>query len=101
MFTKLKHSSIVFVVQKTKQEREVIAMALDEIEFDYSKLRGRIREVLGTQDKYAEELHIGRVSLSQRMNGKIEFSQNEMMRSCKILGFSPEDIPSYFFTQKV
>lgn len=76
-------------------------MALDEIEFDYSKLRGRIREVLGTQDKYAEELHIGRVSLSQRMNGKIEFSQNEMMRSCKILGFSPEDIPSYFFTQKV
>ena len=68
--------------------------------FDYSKLRGRIREIYGTQDKYAEKLHMGKVSLSQRLNGKLEFSQHEIMASCDILGIPTSEIPVYFFTVK-
>ena len=33
--------------------------------WDYSKLRGKIREVCGTQDAFADRIGIGRVSLSQ------------------------------------
>ena len=73
----------------------------DNMEFDYSKLKGRVKEVLGTQDVFAERLGIGRVSLSQRMTGKLEFSQSEIMLSCDILNFDPREIPEYFFTLKV
>lgn len=67
------------------------------MEFDYCKLKGRIKEKFGTQDNFADALGIGRVSLSQRLNNKLEFSQCEMIRSCELLGFPPSEIPGYFF----
>ena len=36
----------------------------------YDKLRGKIKEVCGTQDMFAEKLGIGRVSLRQRLNNQ-------------------------------
>ncbi|MCI8355154.1 MAG: DUF739 family protein [Lachnospiraceae bacterium] len=69
--------------------------------YDYRKLRGRIKEICGTQDSFASKLGIGRVSLSQRLNNQLEFSQSEMLRSCEILGINQEDIPIYFFNAKV
>lgn len=69
--------------------------------FDYSKLRGKIKEVYGTQDKFAKKLGIGRVSLSQRLNNLLDFSQEEINKSCEILGIEKKEIPVYFFTIKV
>ena len=69
--------------------------------YDYSKLRGKIKEVCETQDCFAEKLGIGRVSLSQRLNNVLDFSQSEMYRTCDILGIKKEEIPVYFFTLKV
>lgn len=69
--------------------------------FDYSKLRGKIKEVYGTQDNFAAKLGIGRVSLSQRLNNLLNFSQEEINKSCEILGIKKEEIPAYFFTIKV
>ena len=43
--------------------------------FDYAKLRGKIKEVYRTQDEFAKALGIGRVSLSQRLNNTLDFSQ--------------------------
>lgn len=71
------------------------------MKFDYSKLRGRIKEIFGTQDNFADALNIGRVSLSQRLTGKLEFTQEEIMKSCELLKFDPSEIPSYFFTLAV
>lgn len=45
--------------------------------WDYRMLRGKIREVCETQDNFADKLGIGRVSLSHRLNNKLEFSQDE------------------------
>ena len=47
--------------------------------FDYSKLRGRIKEKYDTQDAFADAIGIGRVSLSKRLNNQLEltFSQNK------------------------
>ena len=68
---------------------------------DYSKLRGKIKEVFGTQDAFAEAINIGRVTLSQRLTGKSDFSQNEINRACEALGIDKSEIPVYFFTIKV
>jgi hypothetical protein len=69
--------------------------------YDYSKLRGKIREVYKTQSNYAKDLGIGRVSLSKRLNSQLQFSQDEILNSIKLLGLNNKDIPSYFFTVQV
>ena len=69
--------------------------------YDYRKLRGKIKEVCGTQDDFARKLGIGRVSLSQRLNNLSEFSQDEIYRTCDILGIEKEEISVYFFNCKV
>lgn len=68
--------------------------------WDYSKLRGKIREVCSTQDNFAQKLGIGRVSLSQRLNNQLEFSQDEMFEACKILNIDPQNMHEYFFCPK-
>ena len=65
--------------------------------FDYSKLRGRIKEKFGTQDRFANALGIGRVSLSQRLNNSLGFSQEEILRAAELLEIPTEEIPAYFF----
>lgn len=65
--------------------------------WNYSKLRGRIKEKFGTQDAFSDAIGIGRVALSQRLNNKLEFTQDEMFASCDALGISRLDIPEYFF----
>lgn len=74
---------------------------MDNYHFDYSKLKGRIKEVLGTQDEYAEKIGLSRTSLSLRLTGKRDFTQYEIRKSCDVLEFNPSEIPSYFFTIEV
>lgn len=71
------------------------------MKWKYDKLRGKIKEICGTQDSFAEKLGIGRVSLSQRLNNQLEFSQNEIFKSCEILNINVSDLAVYFFTQEV
>lgn len=68
--------------------------------YNYSKLLGKIKEIYDTQEKFALALGIGRVSLSQRLNGKLEFSQNEILKSCELLSIKKKDIPLYFFAEE-
>lgn len=67
------------------------------MQWNYAKLRGKIKEIFSTQDAFAEALGIGRVSLSQRLNNVLEFTQEEIFRACELLGISVDDIPDYFF----
>lgn len=69
--------------------------------YDYRKLRGKIKEVFGTQDAFAEKLGIGRVSLSKRLTNQLEFSQAEIKKSCELLKIEPKEISDYFFKTKV
>lgn len=72
-----------------------------KMSFDYSKLRGKIKEVCGTQENFAREIGIGTVSLSQRLNNLLDFDQREIHRACEVLGISDEEMHSYFFNLKV
>lgn len=69
--------------------------------WNYSRLRGKIKEVCNTQDEFAKRLGIGKTSLSQRLNNQLEFSQKEINKSCDILKIPRESISEYFFDEKV
>ena len=73
----------------------------DDVNFDYNKLRGRIRETFGTEEAFAKKLGMSRTSLSQRLNNRSEFSQKEMNKCCVLLGIDLSEIKLYFFTLKV
>lgn len=67
---------------------------------NYSKLRGKIREHYGTQEKFALALGIGKVSLSKRLTGKADFTLTEIQKSVDLLFIPKEAIADYFFNQK-
>lgn len=69
--------------------------------FEYSKLVQLIRFKFGTQDNFAKALGIGRVSLSQRLNNRLEFTQEEIVKSAELLNIPEEAITLYFFKKKV
>ena len=69
--------------------------------FDYKKLRGKIREVFGTQENFANALGISKVSLSLKLNNTRDFTQGEISKAAALLEIKPSDVPAYFFAQKV
>jgi transcriptional regulator with XRE-family HTH domain len=69
--------------------------------WNYAKLRGRIKEIFGTQEAFAKAIGISSVSLSQRLNNVLEFTQEEIFNSCEALNIPLTDMMSYFFTKIV
>ena len=72
-----------------------------EIIFDFSKLRGRIKEVYGTQTAFAIAMLMNEATLSNKLNNNVEFSPKEIVRACLLLSIKLEEIDIYFFTFKV
>lgn len=71
------------------------------MKFNYNKLRGRIREVLGTENKFAELMPMNRGTVSQKLNGQQEWTQSEIFIALNVLKLSKEDIGVYFFNEKL
>lgn len=69
--------------------------------FDYSRLCGRITEKCKTQGNFAKAMGPSESTISAKLNNKYEFSQSEIMRAVEILELRSTDIPLYFFTLKV
>ncbi len=76
---------------------------LKEMEFDFSKLRGRIKEKLGNEANFAEKLKISSASLSSKFNNKSDFSASEISRAADkdVLDISLQDLGEYFFKKKL
>lgn len=69
--------------------------------FNYSKLRGKIYEKYKTAAEFAAALGISASALSYRLSGRTEFTQAEILKSCKLLEIPDEDVVFYFFTLAV
>lgn len=72
-----------------------------EIKFDFSMLRGKIREVCGSELKFGDAMSWSQTTLYAKLNGQVDFKQSEILRACDILDIMTEFIPVYFFTVKV
>ena len=68
-----------------------------EILFDNRRLRGRIREMLGSEAELARRLGLPRSAVSARLSNKTPFTRNEIVLSAEILEISSSDIGAYFF----
>lgn len=66
--------------------------------YHYKKLRGRIVEKFGTQEKFAKEIGISETALSKKMQGKTGISQSDICLWSKLLEILPEEYGVYFFT---
>lgn len=73
------------------------------IEYDFSKVRGRIKEKLGSEAKFAEKLDISSASLSSKFNNRSDFTATEISRATDkdVLDLDIEEIGLYFFTRKL
>lgn len=71
---------------------------MERAKFNYSKLKGRITEKLGTQKAFAELLEITEGTLTSKLLGYTYFTQDEILRSIRILDIDPRDATLYFFT---
>lgn len=65
--------------------------------FDYSILRGKIVEKYKTQKLFAKELGISERSLSLKLNNRIYFTQDEILKCIKLLDEPLEKIVPLFF----
>lgn len=64
----------------------------------YAKLRGKIKEIYGTQDKFANAMEMDRSTLSFKLNGKSDWTRQEIKKSCSLLCIPIVEVYAYFFT---
>lgn len=68
---------------------------------NYSKLKGRIVEICGTQGNFAQKMGLSERTISLKLSGKIPFKQPEILKALEVLDLSEEEIQAYFFVLKV
>lgn len=66
--------------------------------YTYNKLRGRIIEVFGSQDKFAKKLGKSKNSVSKKMTCKSGFSQEDIVEWSALLGIRADEYGEYYFT---
>lgn len=69
--------------------------------FVYNKLKGRIVEKLGNVLTFGEKMGISKTALYLKLNGKYDFTQEEIYKAMEVLEIKPEDLHLYFFTVKI
>lgn len=74
---------------------------MEKIKFDYSKLKGRIIEKCGTQKAFASLLGISAGTLTSKLLGYTSFTQQDILKSIKLLDIPDSDVTLYFFTVQV
>lgn len=65
--------------------------------YNYSKLKGRIIEKYGSQGSFAEAIGKTRTTTSFKINGKASWNQDEIIKAIELLDLSKDDIVEYFF----
>jgi len=68
---------------------------------EYNKLRGRIIEKFGTIEKFADFLDKSRITVSNKLNGKSNFSRDDIIFWSSALEISQDEIGSYFFEESL
>lgn len=65
--------------------------------FNYSKLRGRIKELGFSESEIAKKINISKATISSRLNGNSEFSSKETDCLIDLLQINDNEIKDYFF----
>ena len=69
--------------------------------YDYSSLLGKITEKYGTQYNFAIAMGLSERTVSLKLNDKVTWKDDEILKAVHVLELNPQDIPKYFFNAKV
>lgn len=71
------------------------------MEFDYSKLRGRIIEKYKTIGNFCDKFGITQTAMGDKLHNRARFKQTDIIKIMKLLDIKQEEIPEFFYTLKV
>lgn len=71
------------------------------IEFDYSKLIGKIKENFNNRKDFAKLIPLSLNSLSKKLHNKVPFTSSEIYNMAQVLNIDPIEISIYFYTTRV
>lgn len=71
------------------------------MEYDYSKLLGRIVECVGTQKELAQKIGLSEHSVSMKLNNQRGWKQKEIRKIAEVLQIPSSEIAAYFFVERV
>ena len=71
------------------------------MEFDNSKLVGKIIEQYGKQYAFAKALGVSEHTLSYWLTGRTQMSRKAIFQMADLLGIDDAEIGTYFFARKV
>lgn len=66
--------------------------------YKYDKLCGRIVEIYGTREKFAEAMGMANQTLSCKLNNKTDWKREEILKAMNLLHVDMADVHDYFFT---
>ena len=69
--------------------------------YDYSRLKGKLREKAIVYRTFAEMLGLSESSVSERLNNNAQFTQEEIEQTLLLLGIPLREVEYYFFTHEV
>lgn len=69
--------------------------------FNFSKLRGKIKEKYDTIKAFSLDMELDSTTLSKKLNSITDFTSSEILKACNLLQISTEEIDEYFFILKV
>jgi len=70
--------------------------------YNFDKLKGKIKEIFGTQNDFAEAMQIAPNTLSSKLNNQSDFSSSEISKAVELLKVtSAEEAWHIFFTKEV
>lgn len=72
------------------------------VRYNFNKLKGKIREVFGTQNEFADAMNMAPNTLSSKLNNSTDFSSNEISKAVELLNInSANEAWNIFFTKQV
>ena len=71
------------------------------MEYDYSKLRGKIIEIFGNISNFCKSMQLSETTVYSKLHHKTEFTQSQVLNACKLLNIPLNKMHIYFFETKV
>ena len=68
---------------------------------EHLKLRGKIVEKYGSQSVFAEKIGKTEQSVTAKLNGRSQFSQEDVVTWSNALGIVVNEVGEYFFANKL
>lgn len=69
--------------------------------FDFQKLRGKIIEKYNSITAFAQAFGVSQNTFSKKMNNRVKFSANDIIKIVNMLDIPESEINEYFFKKKV